>query len=82
MSDPLASVAAMIIDCNTCQAPPEACGDCVMSVLLEADPMGTELDADQALALGALADEGLVPPLRLVPLHPSAREQERGWRAG
>lgn len=53
-----------------------------MSVLLEADPMGTEIDDAEAMALGALADEGLVPPLRLVPLHTSAAADARGWRAG
>jgi hypothetical protein len=53
-----------------------------MSVLLEADPMGTELDDAEALALGVLAGEGLVPPLRMVPLHTSKGAAERGWRAG
>lgn len=74
---------AMIIDCNTCQAAPDACGDCVMSVLLEADPMGTELDDTAARALGALADEGLVPPLRLVPLGiPTVRQTDQPRRTG
>lgn len=72
----------MIIDCNTCQAKPAACGDCVMSVLLEADPMGTEIDDTAAQALGALADGGLVPPLRLVPLYTAQEAERRGWRAG
>lgn len=72
----------MIIDCNSCQARPAACGDCVMSVLLEADPMGTELDDAEAMALGALADEGMVPPLRLVPLRTPPGAAQRGWRAG
>lgn len=72
----------MIIDCNTCQAKPEACGDCVMSVLLEADPMGTEIDETAAQALGALAEGGLVPPLRLVPMYPVDDNHQAGWRAG
>ncbi|WP_134322994.1 hypothetical protein [Cumulibacter soli] len=58
----------MIIDCDTCQAKPEACGDCIMTVLVEADPMGTDIDDASANALMALADGGLVPPLRLVPM--------------
>ncbi|WP_153502892.1 hypothetical protein [Cumulibacter manganitolerans] len=72
----------MIIDCNTCQAAPDACRNCVMSVLLDADPMGIELDDASADALGVLADEGLVPPLRLVPLLSPEEADRRGWRAG
>ncbi|MFV0534565.1 MAG: hypothetical protein ACK5MR_13035 [Cumulibacter sp.] len=58
----------MIIDCDTCQAKPEACGDCIMTVLVEADPMGTDIDDASANALMTLADGGLVPPLRLIPM--------------
>ncbi|WP_106849412.1 hypothetical protein [Blastococcus sp. Marseille-P5729] len=72
----------MLIDCNSCQAKPSACGDCVMSVLLEADPMGVELEDAEALALDALAGEGLVPPLRMVPLYPSESEQRRARWVG
>ncbi|MGQ0632182.1 MAG: hypothetical protein ACT4P1_14265 [Sporichthyaceae bacterium] len=45
-----------------------ACHDCVVTVLL--GPPGAVrpgFDDDEALALGVLADSGLVPPLRLVP---------------
>jgi hypothetical protein len=42
-----------------------ACGDCVVSLML-GPPDSLMLDADEARALSALADGGLVPPLRLV----------------
>jgi hypothetical protein len=54
----------MIIDCGTCTGRPAACGDCVVTVLLGAPPLSWELDEQEATALGALADAGLVPPLR------------------
>lgn len=72
LSAPLPSVAGMnsdpvVIDCDTCLVrSPSACGDCVVSVLLGAPPQGVEVDAEEMAALTALADEGLVPPLRLV----------------
>jgi hypothetical protein len=52
-----------VIDCDTCVVRGDACGDCVIAVLLGAPP---ELQADEQRALGVLADAGLVPPLRLV----------------
>ncbi|MGN6160680.1 MAG: hypothetical protein ACTHOG_03150 [Marmoricola sp.] len=42
-----------------------ACGDCVVSLML-GPPDSLVLDADEARALSALAEGGLVPPLRLV----------------
>jgi len=39
----------------------------VVSVLLGAPPEGVQLDETERRALAALADGGLVPPLRLVP---------------
>ena len=55
------------VDCQTCVARGPACGDCVISVLLGAPPQGVDLDGDEQAALSALAEQGLVPPLRLVP---------------
>ena len=55
------------VDCDTCMARGPACGDCVITVLLGAPPQGVDLDADEQAALAALADSGLVPPLRLIP---------------
>ena len=54
----------MIIDCDSCEVRGLACGDCVVSALLGAPP--AEFDAGESAALEALADSGLVPPLRLV----------------
>jgi len=56
----------MLIDCDTCQAPEGACRDCMMTVLLERPASPVELDDTEASALQALAEAGLVPPLRLV----------------
>lgn len=70
----------MIIDCEQCTAGPQACGDCVVSVLLgmpglaaaaphEGAALGPEQPAipdEHLAAVSALADSGLVPPLRLV----------------
>ena len=53
----------MIIDCVGCDVRGDACGDCVVAVLLGAPP---DLQADEQRALGVLAEAGLVPPLRLV----------------
>lgn len=54
----------MIIDCDSCEVRGLACGDCVVSALLGAPP--AEFDEGESAALEALADSGLVPPLRLV----------------
>ena len=54
----------VVIDCDDCAVRGDACGDCVVAVLLGAPP---ELGSDEQRALGVLAEAGLVPPLRLVP---------------
>jgi hypothetical protein len=56
----------MLIDCDTCVGRGTACGSCVLSVILEPAGTGVELDEDEFSAINALADGGLVPPLRLV----------------
>ena len=56
---------AVRIDCDECLVRDLACGDCVVTLLL-GPPETLVLDADEARALSALADGGLVPPLRLV----------------
>ncbi len=59
MSDPL------LIDCGNCLVRGTGCSDCVVTVLL--GPIdGLSLDTEEQAALTALADTGLVPPLRLV----------------
>ena len=57
----------MLIDCDACAVRDLQCGDCVMTVLLGA-PGVYEVDQGEAQALDALADSGLVPRLRMVPL--------------
>lgn len=68
----------MIIDCDTCAVRGDACGDCVVGVLLgvpdpatrpDSVPSGAsvvQLDAPETRAIQVLADQGLVPRLRLV----------------
>lgn len=58
----------MLIDCDACQLRDVACDDCVVSVLLGFSGESVELDEAEHRAVGALAAEGLVPPLRLVPI--------------
>lgn len=73
--------AEMIIDCDTCEVRGNACGDCVIGVLLGAPgsaeaadpgrdmPSGApvvQLDAPERRALDVLAAQGLIPKLRLV----------------
>jgi hypothetical protein len=58
---------SVVVDCDRCLVrSPSACGDCVVTVLLGSPPDGIELDGDEVAALDTLADQGLVPPLRLV----------------
>lgn len=57
----------MIIDCDKCAIRGVGCSDCVVSVLLNA-PGTVELTDPELKAIGALAAEGLVPKLRLVPI--------------
>lgn len=72
----------MIIDCDTCQVRGAACGDCVIGVLMGAPdldaaepqlPSGApilQLDAPERRAIAVLADQGLIPRLRLVAPEP------------
>lgn len=56
----------MLIDCGQCaMRDTSACDDCVVNCLLGEGPV--DLSEHQAEALSNLAEEGLVPRLRLVP---------------
>ena len=55
------------VDCDSCVARGPACSDCVISVLIGSPGETVDLDAGEQAALAALADSGLVPPLRLIP---------------
>ena len=57
---------SLIIDCDTCLVRGDACSDCVVSCLLGGPPEPIQLSDDEAGALDALAESGLLPPLRLV----------------
>lgn len=56
----------MLIDCDRCELRDLACDDCVVTALLGAPRSGLEIDEGERRALGALAEVGMVPPLRLV----------------
>ena len=90
----------MVIDCDRCEVRGDACGDCVVGVLLGVPgvprsvtpdthgerPSGAsalQLDAPERRALDVLADQGLIPRLRLVaaPQPPMPRSDHEGGRA-
>lgn len=59
----------VLIDCDACVMKGPGCQDCVVTVVLgfSAERNGTlRIDDDEKAALDALAESGLVPPLRLV----------------
>lgn len=58
----------MLIDCDSCVMRDLACTDCVVTFLLGAPPGGVDMDDEERRALAVLADSGLVPHLRLVPV--------------
>ena len=56
-----------VIDCDSCQAGPEACADCLVSFM--ADPrygQPVRFSEEEKDALDVMADVGLIPRLRLV----------------
>lgn len=75
----------MIIDCDSCGVRGAACGDCVIGVLLgapdESGPPVVRLDVSERRALDVLADQGLVPRLRLV-AQPGHRLETSGGSDG
>lgn len=67
---------SVVIDCDDCAVRGPGCQDCVVSVLLGVPD--TLLD-DERAALAVLAQVGLAPRLRLVPIH---RNEPPGGRTG
>lgn len=61
-----APVAPVVIDCDDCAVRGPGCQDCVISVLLG---VPDTLLQDERAALEVLAEVGLAPRLRLVPMH-------------
>lgn len=56
----------VVIDCDDCAVRGPGCRDCVVSVLLG---VPDTLLQDERAALEVLAEAGLAPRLRLVPVH-------------
>ncbi|HEY2447262.1 MAG TPA: hypothetical protein VGI49_00345 [Mycobacterium sp.] len=56
----------VVIDCDDCAVRGPGCRDCVVSVILGVPETLLE---DERAALEVLADAGLAPRLRLVPIH-------------
>ncbi|MDO5500584.1 MAG: hypothetical protein Q4F67_12990 [Propionibacteriaceae bacterium] len=73
----------MHVDCSECAVRGSGCADCVISVLLGEPEHGEptlELGQDERRALAALADSGLVPPLRLVRgVTPTRQTEHQPW---
>jgi hypothetical protein len=70
----------MLIDCDTCAGRHIACDDCVINVLLSRPADRVNIDDAEQHAFAILADAGLVPPLRLVPMVRIAPESPRNAR--
>ncbi|HEY2723306.1 MAG TPA: hypothetical protein VGI84_01345 [Pseudonocardiaceae bacterium] len=71
----------MIVDCDSCTVRGDACGDCVITVLLGAPPGKVEFDGAECRALDTLAAAGMVPRLQLVNrdgARPADGEQDHG----
>lgn len=60
----------VVIDCDDCAVRGPGCQDCVVSVLLG---VPDTLLSDERQALEVLAEAGLAPRLRLVPIHRQTR---------
>jgi hypothetical protein len=67
----------VLIDCDDCALRDLACDDCVVTVLLGSPSTALEVDDGERRALEVLADSGLVPHLRLVPVGPPGRPEPR-----
>jgi hypothetical protein len=60
------STEPVVIDCEDCAVRGPGCRDCVVSVILG---VPATLLEDERVALEVLADAGMAPRLRLVPIH-------------
>jgi hypothetical protein len=63
---PPGAVEPVVIDCDDCAVRGPGCRDCVVSVILGVPETLLE---DERAALEVLAEAGLAPRLRLVPIH-------------
>lgn len=69
------SIEPVVIDCDDCAVRGPACRDCVVSVLLG---VPETLLHDERAALEVLAEVGLAPRLRLVPIRRDHKSQGSG----
>ncbi|WP_243770137.1 hypothetical protein [Amycolatopsis acidicola] len=63
-----------LVDCGRCVVRGVGCADCAVSVLLNAPP-SIEWDQDELRAIDALAEGGLIPSLRHVPMVEKRRDR-------
>lgn len=57
----------MIIDCDRCAVRGAACANCAVTFVAARDQAVVELDVGEIRALAALANAGMIPPLRYAP---------------
>jgi hypothetical protein len=57
----------MVIDCDSCTVRGPACGDCLVTAVVEGPPRGAEFTPTELAAIRALVDAGLLPRLRYRP---------------
>jgi hypothetical protein len=73
----------MLIDCESCLARGVGCSDCVISLFIDGaegvNPV--DLNDSERQALEVLAEGGLAPPLRLVPMVTQPLSDGRGQAA-
>lgn len=55
----------MIVDCSTCPVRSRSCGECIVPVLLDAQP-GLPLDDEERRAVDVFVSAGLVAPREAV----------------
>ncbi len=65
----------MIVDCTTCPVRGRACGECIVPVLLDAQP-GLPLDDEERRAVDVFVSAGLVSAREAV----FARAMPQPWR--
>ncbi|HVV08769.1 hypothetical protein [Amycolatopsis sp.] len=64
----------VLVDCGRCVVRGVGCADCAVGVLLNAPPT-IEWDAEELRAMEALAEGGLIPRLRHVPMVERRRDR-------
>ena len=78
----MACMDVLRVDCSQCRARGPACSDCVISVLLGPPAEEVVLDGVEQRALKAMAESGLLPPLRLTRAVPKVSVRGRPTHPG